>query len=241
MTGLDFFLRIFDAAAPLKVIDAGAHVGESVQSFLDHFPQARIHAFEPAPDNFSRLRTRFEGHPGVTAVAAAVGPISGRATMHLNNHDATHSLMPIDRSEISRWADTDDIREVGTVSVAQIALDDFLVQEGIRHVDVLKLDLQGGELGALQGARSALVAQRIGCIFAEVEFRSLYQDQPLAWDIHALLAAHGYHFINFISPKVTDAGLLSWADAIYVAESAWSKLRSRHVAGRLQPATRPTP
>lgn len=236
MNGLEVFSAFFSRDAALRIVDAGAHVGHSVASFLELFPSATIYAFEPAPENYRRLAERFSGHPNVRIFNAALGETDGNVRLHLNNYDATHSVLPMDANEISRWADAADVAPVGTVEVAQVALDSFLAQQGLPGIDILKLDIQGGELAALRGAQAALSARRIGAIFSEVEFRPLYAGQPLAWDIHAYLSTHAYEFVNFITPKVTDAGVLSWADAVYLSPTIWAQIRAGHVAGKIRPS-----
>lgn len=241
MNELEFFAQVYPASAPLTVLDVGAHVGNSVAGFLSLFPQAKVHAFEPAPENFRRLQQRFAADPRVTLHAAAVGAADGTARLHLNNYDATHSVLPVDPEVINRWADTADITEVEAITVEQNCIDGLMARAGLATVDILKMDVQGGELLALKGARAALTAQRIGCIFSEVEFRPLYAGQPLAWDIHAELAGLGYQFVNFIGPKVTDTGLLSWADAVYVNRAVWDRLAARHAASVRLAARGPRP
>ncbi|MBA4135799.1 MAG: hypothetical protein C0518_00620 [Opitutus sp.] len=234
MTGLEIFSRFYDREAPLQIVDAGAHVGNSVASFLELFPRATVHAFEPAPANYQILASRFEGHPSVRVHQAALGAQKETVQLHLNNYDATHSVIPIAPDEIARWADAADIRSVGQVEVQQVALDGYLAEQNLSRLDILKLDIQGGELSALRGAAAALSAHRIDCVFSEVEFRAIYAGQPLAWDLHRFFASHAYEFVNFVCPKVTDAGLLSWADAVYVNRTLWSRLRAAHLAGKMR-------
>jgi hypothetical protein len=45
-----------------------------------------------------------------------------------------------------------------------ISLDDFCSDRAIDHIDLLKLDLEGGELDALRGARALLDNERIDLI-----------------------------------------------------------------------------
>ena len=107
------------------------------------------------------------------------------------------------------------------------------MKNAISRIDILKLDIQGGELLAFQGAKELLGMQAIECIFCEVEFRSLYKNQPLFWDITAHLSSVGYHFVNIVCPKISEMGVLAWADAIYVNSALWQSIAQRHSAGKI--------
>lgn len=232
MIGIDYFRKFYSPERALTIFDVGAHRGDSVSEFLSLFPKSRVFAFEPDKDNFSRLSKRFSGEHRVQTINAAVGEADGRALLHCNNYDATHSLLPFNLQEINRWADASDFREVSVTEVDQLTLDSLCVRQQIAHIDILKLDTQGAELMAFKGAAGKLSAHDIACIFCEVEFRTLYKDQPLFWDISAHLMSHGYHFVNLVSPKESELGVLSWADAIYVNHSLWQQIAEKHSAGK---------
>ena len=57
-------------------------------------------------------------------------------------------------------------------------LDDFIHENSIEQVDLLKLDLQGSELLALTGASKALSEGKIRSILCEVLFVKSYEGQP---------------------------------------------------------------
>jgi len=233
MIGLDFFQKIYPKESKLTIFDGGAHLGDSVSEFNTLFPMSRVFAFEPDRKNWSRLNQRFATEPRVQVLNIAVGQKDGRVLLHRNNYDATHSLLRFNAQEINRWADANNFREEGVEEVDQCSLDSFCRMHDITNIDILKLDTQGGELMALQGAKEKLSKQAIGAIFCEVEFRSLYENQPLFWDISAYLMSHTYHFLNLVSPKISEMGILSWADAIYVNDQLWDRIAAQHSAGKL--------
>ncbi len=61
-------------------------------------------------------------------------------------------------------------------------------------IDLLKLDLQGGELLALEGAQELLAAGAIKVILLEAMFVRKYKDQPLLWQIWQFLDGFEYTF-----------------------------------------------
>src|SRR4029453_4553128 len=46
-------VRIFGNAPSLSVVDAGAHRGHTVMEYLEPFPNSRVVALEPEPENFA--------------------------------------------------------------------------------------------------------------------------------------------------------------------------------------------
>lgn len=231
MIGLSVFQKFYSAHSALTIFDIGAHCGDSVNEFLALFPMSRVFAFEPDKDNCKRLKDRFGHDLRVQIFNTAVGQEDGCVALHRNNYDATHSLLPINAREVNRWGDVSDFCEVEIVQVRQIKLDTFCSKRCISRIDILKLDTQGGEMMAFRGAEKTLTTQSISCIFCEVELRELYEHQPLFWDINEYLTTYSYHFMNIVNPKVTELGVLSWADAIYVNDQLWEKIASKHSGG----------
>ncbi len=145
---------------------------------------------------------------------AAVADRCGHRRFHRNTHDGTHSLLEI--GEQRYWggyaAPTEDIE------VTALTLDVFADVHALDRVDILKMDIQGGELSALRGASRLLKERRIGLIATEVEFFHLYKGQPLFWDIGAFLQSFGYSLFKlydlYYHPK--NERVLSWADALFV-------------------------
>lgn len=93
----------------------------------------------------------------------------------------------------------------------------------ITDCDLLKIDVQGGELEVLIGAADIL--ERATIVITEVEFAPIYHDQPLFADIDLFMRSKGYylHNLNDISYGSYTAGMfgdlqsrMMWADAVYV-------------------------
>ncbi|MBE7198031.1 MAG: FkbM family methyltransferase [Parafilimonas terrae] len=118
-------------------LDIGANIGAyalCVAAFSG--PEARIVAVEPQRDVFERLTFNIAQNPfhTVKAVACAVADKAGELTLFID---------PRNRGESS-------LRIVGTnegaqVTVPAITLLDLLHNEGLTHVDAIKLDVEGAE------------------------------------------------------------------------------------------------
>ena len=116
-------------------------------------------------------------------------------------------------------------------------LDDFLLENSIEQVDLLKLDLQGSELPALTGASKALSEGKIKCILCEIMFQPHYESQPLASEIlHELMDKHNYTLFNLYQHHYHH-GYLCQTDALLFHSSIHSFVREKpHLAFQPQSA-----
>ena len=101
-------------------------------------------------------------------------------------------------------------------------LDDIKEVDGC---DLLKIDVQGGELNVLKGALDLL--REVSIVLTEVEFSAVYEDQPLFADIDKFLRDQGFFLHDFKNPGYSAykagvfndlKGRLLWMDAVYVKE-----------------------
>ena len=85
----------------------------------------------------------------------------------------------------------------------------------IDRIDILKMDIQGGEYEALKGLHKMLSQRKIDLIYSEVYFVEQYEGQPLFHDISLLLFQYGYQLQDIYNP-IYGNGCIAWADVIFV-------------------------
>jgi FkbM family methyltransferase len=197
------------------IVDVGTHDGATTAQYLETFPEARVFGFEASAANAVRTRQRLAAFGDrVKIIEKAVSGQSGRQTLHINFHDGSHSLLPLGDTRYFAGK----VAEVDHVAVESTTLDDFAALESLERIDILAMDIQGGELDALKGAGRLLKEGRVGLITLEVEFQQLYRDQPLFWDIGRFLHGYGYGFyrLHQVQPHLANPRVLCWADAIFL-------------------------
>ena len=130
------------------VVDAGANIGIYSQ-FLSRCVGTTgvVHSFEPAPENFERLRSATLRLSNVRLSQSAVGEHSGNSELYLSDK------LNVDHRAYIAGGDSRR-----TIPIEMIALDDYF-KPGER-VDLIKIDIQGYELHALQGATRVLADNR---------------------------------------------------------------------------------
>ena len=125
-------------------VDAGANIGIYSQ-FLSKCvgSTGAVHSFEPSPDNFRRLRAAVKDFPNVEIHQLSVSDKTGESVLYVSDTlNVDHRAYPTE-GETRR-------RE----SIHSTRLDDYF-KPG-QHVDLIKMDIQGYELHALQGAERVL-------------------------------------------------------------------------------------
>jgi FkbM family methyltransferase len=115
-------------------------------------PRGHVHAFEPqvrVHAELERKRRRF-GWSNVSSLRTLVGPKSGEAVLFEHPYESEISSLS------AGWN-----RGVGTESRhAMLSLDDWAERTGPERVDLIKIDVEGAELGVIQGARRLLSRHR---------------------------------------------------------------------------------
>ena len=158
------------------VFDVGANIGLSALEFARSAgPQGRVFAFEPHPDTAARLRDNLAQNAitSTTIIQAAVGAAAGQVTFHESAHPTLSSASVIPPDLVRSF----DV-PVTTVDIAW-------AEAGKPVVCALKIDVEGGELEVLQGARELLQRDHPAVL---LEAWGAAQLDP----IHALLIAAGY-------------------------------------------------
>jgi FkbM family methyltransferase len=123
----------YEDVRPGVVLDIGANIG--VYSLMASlvWPTAVIHAFEPAPDNYSLLVKNLQDCGRVIKYQAAVGPVAGTRPLYLDPRSPLcHSLFYRDK-ECQQ-----------TVNATVVAAKD------LPTADLIKLDIEGPELQVLE-------------------------------------------------------------------------------------------
>lgn len=136
----------------MTVVDVGANYG-MYSTIAAHVvgPSGRVLAVEPQ-DNLAELvadNARLNGLGNVTVAGCALGTRSGRGRLHQpsrsNDGQATLALLESEKS-------------FGDAEVAVKTLPDLLAEQGLTSVNAMKIDVEGGELRALEGAASLFAA-----------------------------------------------------------------------------------
>jgi FkbM family methyltransferase len=171
------------------VLDVGADIGDSALEWHRKLPNAKVFSFEPLPDSFQKMKNRLAGQPWWQGFCLAAGSASGTEQIHRSEYSLSSSLLPMADLHKTNYPYTAGA-SLQQIEVAR--LDDVLEKEGIRGPFLLKLDVQGFEIQALEGAVNTL--KQCHAIVCETSFVELYKGQKLFGEVAAFLNHSGFAY-----------------------------------------------
>lgn len=203
--------KICDNPKPV-IFDVGACDGSSIVDFIKIFPKAKIYSFEPFPDSYNTLENFCKSFEDVKAFQIALSNRDGEMNFYVNKSNATNSLL---RPKITSSFIDDHAIPKDCIKVLTMKIDSFILEHAIEHIDILKIDVQGGEKMVFEGAENTLAANKIKFIYTEIWFIEGYVEQPLYHDVATYLANFGYYSFGIYNMHYRKDGHFLWGDAIF--------------------------
>ena len=141
------------------VFDVGANVGKISTLFRLRFPDAAVHAFEPAPEAFRLLTEAFGDDPRFFPSELALGARDGVAGFSANGASTINRLME---------PGPDGGRSAHTLVEVAIATGDAYCRDrSVDRISFLKIDTEGHDLEVLTGFAGMLDRQAVDFIQVE--------------------------------------------------------------------------
>jgi FkbM family methyltransferase len=215
----------------IKVVDIGANPidGKPPYAPLMEDGDADIVGFEPNPEALAKLNAMKGSNE--TYLPYAIGD-GRRHIFHRCNAPGMSSVLQPNPDVLRLFHNFTHFGHVkSTEEIETARIDDIAETEG---AELIKMDIQGGELAALSHGGQRLANTLV--IQTEVEFLPLYTGQPLFSDIELFLRGHGFMLHRFYSMRnrmvqpmcltndwhktVYGQGLsqIVWADAIFIKD-----------------------
>jgi FkbM family methyltransferase len=169
------------------VIDVGANRGQFAIIARKVFPNAIIHSFEPLEEPAKTFKGIFASDPKVTLHTCAIGKEKTTSTIHVSRDDDSSSLLPITKAQSTMFPGAD---EKETRQVPVLPLSEALADISLPPASLLKIDVQGYELGVLQGCEDIL--KKFSHLYIECSFLELYEGQSLAYQVISWLEKRNF-------------------------------------------------
>ncbi len=208
---MDVFKKVFDGG-DIVIYDVGANRGSMINNFLVEFPDAQIHAFEPYYPLYEELVRQFGFNKKIVINKHGIYNCETELLFNINKSVDTSSFLNSKKTGLNS---DPQVKTVHQEQVPVTTLDKYAEKCGHQKINILKLDIQGGEMKALDGAVELLTNQRIDMIFCETYFVQQYEDQPLFFEIAGLLMKYGYVLQDLYHP-IYGKGKIAWCDSMFI-------------------------
>lgn len=197
------------------ILDAGASDGRESRKFLRKFPDAQVYAFEPNPlyapalKQYERQDSRF--HPFYLALSDT----ESQTDLYITESPGCTSLFTPGKSLKKREPKGAVVKTIEKVKT--VTIDQWTKNNGDPSIEVMKFDIQGGELKALDGATHVLRNSTL-LVLIEVWFNPAYEGGPLFSDIDSYFRKLEYRLLDIFKPKYDGNQQLMWANAIFLSK-----------------------
>lgn len=199
----------------LSYVDVGAFTGQVYKKLLDSKKVSirEAHLYEPNPESYVELKKiLIPGHAHAYQVA-------------VSDNVGTVNLIP--GRSMTKIVD-DNYSGLGDIfSVNCVKLDDQSELYTDKKINILKIDVEGGELNVLRGAGNLLLNQWVDLIYIEVGFNPDGTQQTYFGKIDEYLQKFNYRVYKIYEQKnewISDSPLLRRCNFAYLS-SRFSALR----------------
>ena len=171
----------------MTFVDAGANVGYyTLMAASLVGPEGAVFAFEPSPYAFGRLIETVQNNPipQVRAFQAGLSDVSGRARLYMQREAGRHTpgMIPHEGRD--------------PIDVSVDTLDRFLAANGVEHVDLLKIDVEGFEPNVIRGAEGSMRRGKIRSILCEFNRYELGMNNSSTLHLYQTFVRHGYRTVG---------------------------------------------
>lgn len=188
------------------VYDGGANIGQFARAAIEILRPAMLLAIEPSPIAFAELARNIGDESNAEVLRCALGRTQGTSHLNVSANSVSSSLLAID--------DRTGLKSAGRFQVHVETLDRIIERYPPPARPVLmKLDLQGYELKALQGANSSLGI--VDFLLIELAMRPTYPEEPLVGEVLRFLHANtNLTVIDIVDTLHTADGKVWQADVL---------------------------
>lgn len=172
------------------IVDIGSNIGLAALYFKGKFSNSTIYCVEPDPSNFLMLQRNTEQLNNVSAYNYAVW-----------SHNSSLKLGSEFRDGLN-WSksvlDSNEGSPNGKIEVTGITLDDFIANNGIQAIDILKVDIEGAEFEVILNSpsRNFLQISKIIVLEVHAEVGDIIEIQKVLLNYDYFLIKYGETIIG---------------------------------------------
>ena len=204
------FLNFFDYFNQIKVInyfkkkinnpnvffDVGAHHGETVKLFQKELNIKKFHCFEPSKINFYILKKKLKNFRNIKFNNFGLGEFEDKVNLNYTKETSSSTINEFNvtskylrkKLEILNINSLNDYITQEQIKVK--SLDNYVSENKVEKIDILKIDTEGYELNVLKGCKENI--NKIRYIYFEHHFDDMIKKNYNLSNIHDFLIKNNF-------------------------------------------------
>jgi FkbM family methyltransferase len=195
------------------IIDAGASDGHISKRLLRFFPNAHVYAFEPHPLYAATLQSYASKDHRFEPQFMAISDQEGLVELQITESPGSTSLLSPGRYLKRMKPNGATVKSVEKIEA--VTIDEWTRRKSNPPIQLMKFDIQEGELKALRGAARVLQTSTL-LVYTEISFNPLYDGGAIYSEIDLCLRKYGFILYDLFKPKYDPTGPLMWGNAIFL-------------------------
>ncbi len=208
---LIFFLNLLDFINKKKVInffkkeissinffvDVGAHEGETSNLFNKYLSIKKIYCFEPSPINYENLKKKIAKKENIFLFNFGLGDRDGEEDFNQLEESSSSTLVELNQKSKYFQKKKKILNlfikknfKIFSQTVNIMKLKNFMHNNSIEYIDILKIDTEGYEMKVIKGAEEKI--KNIDYIYFEHHFDDMLKKNYTLSDIHNYLVKNGF-------------------------------------------------
>lgn len=175
------------------ILEIGANVGSDTVEMAVLWPKGKIYAFEPVVDVVERLKFKTKNFKNIEIVQAAVSDKSDvyMAEMFISDNSSCSSSLLKPKDHLVYYPTVHFDKKI---TVPTVFLPTWLIQNDIKTVDLLWIDVQGMELNIFQSLADKI--KNFHYIYTEVSLKEFYEGGASFGSLKNYLAKFGFYVVR---------------------------------------------
>ena len=208
---LIFFLNLLDFINKKKVInffkkeissinffvDVGAHEGETSNLFNKYLSIKKIYCFEPSPINYENLKKKIAKKENIFLFNFGLGDRDGEEDFNQLEESSSSTLVELNQKSKYFQKKKKILNlfikknfKIFSQTVNIMKLKNFMHNNSIEYIDILKIDTEGYEMKVIKGAEEKI--KNIDYIYFEHHFDDMLKKNYTLTDVHNYLVKNGF-------------------------------------------------